>query len=393
MKRVLSIVLLIFLAASCSRGSAPAPAHEGHETPPASSGSMPGMPGMESSHGGQEPEGAQESAGGVPLPEGYAEVLISPDRQQLIGLKLAKVERGELSGTVRASAVIAADETKEAHIHSKLMGWVQELFVNAVGQKVEKGEPLYSLYSQDLYTTEQEYLNALKTNPALAQSARKRLLLWDVPEDEIRKIERSGPIKNVVFRSPIRGTVIEKSVLQGHYIESGMMLYHIADLSQVWVLADVYEFEVNRIDRKGAAKIQVQGLDEPLTARIDYFYPTVEPSTRTVKVRLILPNVDGLLRPGNYATVELPTEAADVLWVPSEAVIDTGVRQVAYVSLGEGRFRPVEIKLGRRAGERFEVREGLSEGMEVVVGAQFLLDSESRLRGVSGPNAAHKGAH
>ncbi len=338
-------------------------------------------------------EHAGHAAGMAPLPEGYSEVHVPADREQLIGLKLAKAERGELSGIIRASAAIEADETKEAHIHTKLMGWVEDLYINAVGQRVEKGQALYSLYSQDLYTTEQEYLNALQNNPELAQSARQRLLLWDVPSEEIRKIEKSGPIRSIIFRSPIRGTVIEKNVLKGHYIESGMMLYRIADLSNVWILADVYEFEVGRIERKIHAKIFVQGFDQPFSAPIDYVYPTVDPVTRTVRVRFVISNVGGKLRPGNFATVEIPTLSGAALWVPSEAVIDTGVRQVVYLSLGSGRFRPVEVKVGRRLGERFEIQEGLFQGQEIIVGAQFLIDSESRLRGVSGPTQGHGGGH
>jgi Cu(I)/Ag(I) efflux system membrane fusion protein len=318
-------------------------------------------------------------------------VQVAPERQQLIGLKVAKAERGRLSGTVRASAIIQPDETKEAHVHSKLMGWVQELFVNAVGQQVKKGQPLYSLYSQELYAAQQEYLRARATSPELAAAARARLKLWDVPDDEVKRIEREGPQKAIVFRSPMTGTVIEKQVLSGHYVDPEMLLYRIADLLRVWVVADVYEFEVNRLDKAGTARVEVQGVTEAVQAPVDYIYPTVDPVSRTVKVRMVVPNQEGMLRPGSFATVELPTMPTEALWVPEEAVVDTGTRQVVYVALGEGRFRPTLVKVGRRAGGKVEVREGLPEGAFVVVSAQFLLDSESRLRGVSSP-AGH-GSH
>lgn len=352
----------------------PAAGHEGHGTAarprPAPSGG---------------PEGTRrEAPGGVP--EGYAEVQVAPDRQQLIGLKVAKAERGKLTGTVRASALVQPDETREAHVHSKLMGWVQELFVNAVGQPVKKGQPLYSLYSQELLAAQQEYLRAKATNAELAAAARARLRLWDVPEDQVKRIERDGPQKAIVFRSPIDGTVIEKQVLTGHYVEPAMLLYRIADLSRVWVLADVYEFEVNRLDRNGLARVEVQGVAEPVQARVEYVYPTVDPVSRTVKVRLVVPNPEGSLRPGSFATVELPTTPTEALWVPEEAVVDTGTRQVVYVALGQGRFRPTLVKAGRRAGNRVEIREGVSAGEAVVVSAQFLIDSESRLRGTSQPS-------
>jgi Cu(I)/Ag(I) efflux system membrane fusion protein len=324
------------------------------------------------------------------MPEGYAEVRVAPERQQLIGLKVAKAERGRLTGTVRASALVQPDETREAHVHSKLMGWVQELHVNAVGQTVKKGQPLYSLYSQELLAAQQEYLRARATVPELARAARARLRLWDVPDDQVRRIEREGPQRAIVFRSPIDGTVIEKQVLAGHYVEPELLLYRIADLSRVWVLADVYEFEVNRLDSQGTARVEVQGVAEPVQARVDYVYPTVDPVSRTVKVRLVVPNPEGTLRPGSFATVELPTEPTEALWVPEEAVVDTGTRQVVYVALGAGRFRPIQVRVGRRASGRVEVREGLSEGASVVVSAQFLIDSESRLRGAS-PPAEHGG--
>jgi multidrug efflux pump subunit AcrA (membrane-fusion protein) len=323
------------------------------------------------------------------MPEGYAEVKVVPERQQLIGLKVARVESGSLSGTVRASAIIQPDETREAHVHPKLMGWVQELFVNAVGQPVKKGQPLYSLYSQELFAAQQEYLRARATSPELAAAARARLRLWDVPDDQVKRIEREGPQKAIVFRSPLDGTVIEKQVVAGHYVDPEMLLYRIADLSRVWVLADVYEFEVNRLAQGGTARIEVQGVPEPVQAPVDYVYPTVDLVSRTVKVRMVVPNPGGALRPGSFATVELPTLPTDALWIPEEAVVDTGTRQVVYVALGEGRFRPTLVKVGRRASGRVEVREGLSVKDSVVISAQFLIDSESRLRGV--PSAPHGG--
>jgi multidrug efflux pump subunit AcrA (membrane-fusion protein) len=324
------------------------------------------------------------------MPEGYTEVVITPERQQLIGIKTAVVTRAPLAGAIRASAVVEADESTEAHIHTKVMGWVQELFVKAVGEQVQKGQPLYSLYSQELYAAQQEYLRARATSPELAAAARARLKLWDVPDDQVKLIEKEGPRKAITFRSPIDGTVIEKQVLAGHYVEPEMLLYRIADLSRVWVIADVYEFEVNRLDKAGTARVEVQGVAEPVQAPVDYVYPTVDPVSRTVKVRLVVPNPQGVLRPGSFATVELPTTPTEALWVPEEAVVDTGTRQIVYVALGEGRFRPTLVKVGRRASGKVEVREGLSEGASVVVSAQFLLDSESRLRGVSSP-AGHGG--
>jgi Cu(I)/Ag(I) efflux system membrane fusion protein len=345
-----------------------------------------GMP-MPSPAAGAEHDHGQPGA----TPPGLAEVKIAPDRLQLIGMRTANAEVGTLGGAVRASATIQPDETREAHVHSKLMGWVQELFVNSVGQKVEKGQALYSLYSQELFAAEQEYLRARKTGSDLAAVARQRLQLWDVPEDQLRLMETKGPQKAVVFRSPTAGTVIEKAILKGHYLEPDMMLYRIADLTNVWIIANVYEFEVNRIARGDTAQVEVQGIPTVLEARIDYVYPTVDETSRTVKVRLVAPNIGGLLRPGSFATVTLPTRAARAVWVPDAAVIDTGLHQVVYLALPEGRFRPVLVKVGRRVEGKAEILAGLLGGEDVVVSAQFLIDSESRLRGVGTAPGGHQG--
>lgn len=338
----------------------------------------------------QAPAPAAPAQPGTGLPPGHAEVEITPDRQQLIGLRTAPAVRQTLSGTIRAAASVSADETKLVHVHSRLAGWVQELFVQRVGDVVEKGQPLYALYSQELFAAQQEYVQALRGNPTLARAARERLRLWDVPDDQIRAIARSGPRRAVIFRSPAQGTVIERTVLQGHYVEPEMMLMLIADLSRVWILADVYEFEVGRIDRQGTASVAVQGSSGTFTASVDYVYPTVDERTRTVRVRLVADNPEGKLRPGAFATAELPTMASSAVWVPEEALIDTGVRQIVYLALPQGRFRPVEVRSGRRAEGMVEIVAGVAEGQSVVVSAQFLVDSESRLRGATqGP--VHEG--
>lgn len=366
--RSLAIASLLVVAA-CNKEAAPS-GHAGHAGADAA-------PADHAAHGG--------------VPEGHAEIEIPKDRQQLIGLETAPAERTSIDATVRATATVQVEETREAHVHSKLMGYVRALHVDKVGQKVKKGQPLYSIYSQELLVAQQEYLRARKFSTDLANAARERLRLWDIPEDQIREIEEKGePVEAIVVRSPIGGTVIEKSIVKGHFVEPDMMLYRIADLSRVWVIAEVYEYELGRVDRKGTATIHVEGLADPITATIDYVYPTVDQASRTVKVRMVVANKAGTLRPGNFATVELPALGGDVLTIPDQAVIDTGFRQVVYVSAGEGRFRPVEIEIGRRVGGRAEVRKGLAEGDQVVVSAQFLVDSESRLR-AAGPKPGHGG--
>jgi Cu(I)/Ag(I) efflux system membrane fusion protein len=365
--------LAFAVLAACGRdGADVADEHAGHgATPP------PAVVTSHAEHGG--------------VPAGHAEVVIPAEGQQRVGLELAPVQRAELGGVIRATATVQADEKREAHVHSRLMGTIRKLHVNTVGQRVKKGQPLYAVYSQELLVAQQEYLRARAFSPDLAKAARERLRLWDIAEDQIQAMEAQGaPLETVTVRSPIGGTVIEKSVVQGHFVEPDMMLYRIADLSKVWVIAEVYEYELSRVARGGTATIRVEGLDRSFQAPVDYVYPTVDPASRTVKVRLVVDNRAGDLRPGNFATVELATKGGAVLSVPEDAVIDTGARRIVYLAVGVDRFRPVEVETGRRAGGRIEIRTGVTDGDRVVVAAQFLVDSESRLR-ASGQGPGHGG--
>lgn len=333
---------------------------------------------------------AQPEGTGPAVPPDRAEVTIEPGRQQLIGLTTAVAEVRRIGGTIRASGIVTSDETRTAEIHPRLMGWIETLYAKAEGQRITRGAPLYSLYSQELFAAQQEYLRALRSNPGLAAAARTRLELWDVPADQIARIEKQGPQRAILFRSPIAGVVLEKSVFEGTFVGPEMTLFRIADLSRVWIRASVYEFEIDRIDREGVARVQIQGVTHPAAARIDYVYPTVDRTSRTVQVRLVAPNEDGSLRPGSFAIVEFPTRPFEGVVVPEEAIVDTGVRQLVYLSLGNGRFRPVEVDVGRRGEGLAEIRRGIEAGDVVVKSALFLLDSESRLRGSSQP-AGHGG--
>lgn len=365
-----AVALLLALAAPAAHGQ-----HEGHRMPPA-----------------EKPTGeAMKPRSDRPLPPGHAEVQVTAERQQLIGVKTAPVARGTAGGEVRATALVQVDETRQVHIHSRLMGWVERIYVNAVGQRVRRGEPLYSLYSQELYATQVEYLRARKTAPELAVAARRRFELWNVPDDQVRLIEQKGPQRAIVFRSPIDGTVLEKNVLLGHAVDPQMPLYVIADLSRLWVIADVYEYEAPAIRPGAHAVVEVQGLFEPVHGTVDYVYPTVDPVSRTVKVRIVVDNSDGRLKPGMYATAVLSTPPREALWVSREALIDTGQRQIVYLALEGGRFRPVEVRAGRIVDDKVEILSGLREGEQVLVSAQFLIDSESRIRGAAGSMPAHGG--
>jgi len=347
---------------------------------------MPGMP------AGGTPPKAGEPAG---TPRG--EVTIDPRRQQLIGVRTAPVTREPMQHTLRTIGVVRYNETSLADINLRLEGWIRDLYVDYTGQPIQKGQPLFTLYSPDLLATQHEYLLALKTQDQvktsviadareraeqLVASARQRLVLWNIPEEEIRALEdkRQAP-EVVVFRSPVSGYVIEKQALQGMHVMPGQMLYKVANLSTVWVEADVYEQEM-ALARAGQRAIVT--LDaypgESFEGRAIYIYPFVEENTRTVKVRFQFANPRGRLKPGMYANVEIQGRDAVGLTVPANAVLDSGTEQVVFVAQGAGYFTPRPVKVGRRLGVRTEIVEGLKEGEHVATGATFFLDSESQLR-------------
>jgi Cu(I)/Ag(I) efflux system membrane fusion protein len=335
------------------------------------------------------------------------------ERVQMFGLRTEPATKGALTREVRTVGVVRTDETRESHIHVKWMGWIEQFFVSYVGQSVERGDPLFSVYSPDLVTAQQELLVAKarfdgaerseragerEAARSLLATARTKLRLFDVAPDAIAEIEQRGEVlRAITIRAPRGGTVIEKNALPGMYIEPEMDLYVIADLSRVWVLADLYEYEVPFVKVGQEAlftPIGVEGSPPELTAKVVFIDPKVDLATRTVKVRLDLANPDGRLRPGAYGTVRLEIPIGEAVAVPSDAVIDTGTRKIVFVQTGAGRFEPRSVKLGARAGTRVQVLEGLSDGERVVTRAQFMLDSESRLRAAAASGAAPRhGGH
>jgi Cu(I)/Ag(I) efflux system membrane fusion protein/cobalt-zinc-cadmium efflux system membrane fusion protein len=274
----------------------------------------------------------------------------------------------------------------------KFDGWIEKLWVAETGQFVKEGDPLFAVYSQELWASQDEYLQILRSAPEgphakhLLQSARQRLLQFDVPPSFLREITKSGkPRRRVVIRAPATGYVVHKIAFEGTYVEEGVNLFTIADLDALWVLADVFESDAPWVTVGQEATLELDYMPGSMqTAKVDYVYPTLEEKTRTIKVRLILPNPAVLLKPGMFATVRIHTQPAEEsVIVPNEAVIHSGERNVAFVSLGEGRFDPRELKLGVRGDDEYQVLDGLEDGEEVVVSSHFLLDSESRLKEVA----------
>ena len=353
-----------------------------HETPMAA---MPDIPNA----------GAEKTPDPPSTPRG--EVTIDPRRQQLIGVRTVPVTREALDQAVRAAGVVRYDETKQADVNVKVEGWIRELYVASTGQPIQKGQPLFTLYSPDLLNTQHEYLLALNTRDQLQQStvpdtrqraddmvasARQRLTLWDLPADDLRALEeKRQATEAVVFRSPASGFVIEKQAMAGLHVMPGQSLYKVADLSTVWVEADVYETEIAGVHVGSAATVTVDAYPgERFTGRVVYVYPYLDEKTRTNTVRFELPNRGGRLKPGMYANVELALHGGTGLIVPTNAVLDSGKEQVVFVAHGDGVFEPRKVTIGRRLGDTTQILDGVKEGEQVATGATFFLDSESQLR-------------
>ncbi len=336
-----------------------------------------------------------EARSGAAPVEGLATVQIDPQRQQLIGLKTAAVTRGSVGAAWRTVGKVAVDETRVHHVNIKVSGFAEQVFVDYVGKYVKRGDPLFTIYSPDLLSVQQEYLLALRTRKELAgggvagdpgdelvRSARQRLELWDIPDSEVARLERTGkPTKTLTLYSPMSGVVTKKDLVMGHRLNEGDMPYEITDLSKVWVLADGYESDLSRLKLGLTAALSLQAFpDRTFKGKVIFIDPILDPKTRTAKVRLEFPNPTGELRPEMFGEVTLQAAPRQGLRVPADAIIDSGGSKVVFVALGEGKFQPRAVKLGAVSGETAEVLSGLAAGEEVVTRANFLIDSESRLR-------------
>lgn len=339
-------------------------------------------------------------------PEARGPVTIDAQRQQSIGVRTDVVQRTPIAPTIRATGIVAYDETRLTEVNVKLDGYIRDLYVDYTGQPVARGQRLFTFFSPDLVATQNEYLLALKTRdeliaalptqsqptPQAAEArdyadrlvagARQRIAQWDLPEDQIRALEESRqPLPAVTFPSPASGYVIEKQAVKGMHVTPGQPLYTIADLGVVWVEAEVYEREISLIRVGMSATVTLDAYPgEAFTGRAIYIYPYVGEQSRTVKVRFQFPNARGRLKPGMFANVVLQAAARTGLTVPANAVLDSGTHQVVFVAQGEGRFVPTPVTIGERIDDRIEILNGLTEGEQVATSAAFFLDSESQLR-------------
>lgn len=375
-------------------------------------------------HGGT-PTPTQKS---VPVKEGPADrptaadrsaetptVEIPSDKRQLMGVKTATALVQPLTKTIRTIGLVEYDQRRLNTINTKIEGWVEKLYVNFTGIYVKKGDPIADIYSPELWATQQEFINMVKwakksrarsegrvkstgssegdldvasmidrDAQSLVDAARQRLKLWDISDAQIKRIEESEtPIRTLTIYSPYSGYVLQKSVNQGQRIMPGEKLLDIADLSTVWISADIYEFELPLIKVGDRATIQLSYLPgRQFSTKIDYINPVLEGETRTAKARFVIPNEDGRIKPQMFTNVEITIDLGRTLVVPAEAVINTGLRKIAYVDKGDGNFEPREVITGTETEKMIEITAGLKAGERVASAANFLIDSEAKLKGV-----------
>ncbi|MEO8179768.1 MAG: efflux RND transporter periplasmic adaptor subunit [Deltaproteobacteria bacterium] len=425
-------MMLGFAGFACHRTDAPEPkGHEAHsgqsKVSPASSMAVGGAganepaahvaPATEASHApgshgdmpdGDMPAGHGDGAGGG-APAGYAAFTLGSERARAVGLRVAPVEERDFSKVLRTTGVVVLDETRTSHVHAKVRGTIESVSVDFVGKQVAAGAPLCTIYSQEVLAAELEFLSILNqtsTSAApgpladaekgardqLVSAARQRLALWDVPASEVARLESTRQARRTfTLDAPRSGIVVAKQALPGMFIDPSVELYLISDIRRLWVLADLYGSDVPGVKLGDHATLSVEGaVGASVPAEVAFLPPTVDEATRTLKVRFNLDNKDGSIRPGAFATIEMNLELGRSLAVPEAAVIHAGRQAIVFVAAGE-RIEPRSVTLGPLVGGYYSAQAGVMAGESVAVGAQFLIDSESRLRATSGKGPGHGG--
>ena len=343
-------------------------------------------------------------------------VQLSPQRLQSIGVKFAEAKREVVHDEIRVTGTVDVNEERLAYVQTRYPGWIQRVFADATYQYVRKGQPLFTIYSQDLVSTEQEFLLAVKNRQTLTtdqtgtasneadwlrDAARQRLRQWNVPDSEIARLEKTGEVqREITLPSPVSGYITERNALPNQFVQPETKLYTIADLSQVWVYAQVFQTDVGRLKTGDSASVTVDAYPgQTFRGRIQQILPQVDAATRTVRVRLVFDNPRLLLKPGMYVNVALNVPLGTGIVVPASGVLQSGARQIAFIDHGNGYLEPRQIETGPRVGDNFVVLKGLRSGERIVASANFLIDSESQLQtaigqfappppGAGGPAAA-----
>lgn len=330
-----------------------------------------------------------------------APLQISPQRLQSIGVKIAEVQRKSVSDRIPTTGNVAVDETRLAYVQVRFSGYVQKVFVDATYQYVRKGQPLFTIYSPDLVSTEREFLLAQENQrqlshssdpdiaadaASLVEAARQRLRQWDVPQREIARIESTGRIQqDLEIDSPVSGYITDREALPNKFAQPDTRLYTVADLSTIWVIAQVFQNDLGRLKVGDSATLTVDTYPgRTFSGRVDFIYPDIDMTTRTARVRLVFPNPALALKPGMFVNVSLDVPMGEHEVIPAAGVLQTGTRSLVFVDHGQGNLEPRDIELGERAGDEYIVVKGLKPGERIVTSANFLIDSESQLQAALG---------
>jgi len=344
------------------------------------------------------PAPAQDTKLAEPQP---APIQLTPERMQAIGVTFGTAELRPVASEIRATGNVQMDERRQAYVQTRFAGWIRKVNANATYQYISRGQPLFTIYSPELVATQQEYLLALKNQKllqtstvagvsegatSLAAAARDRLRQWEVPDSEIAKVVQTGkPIDELTINSPVSGYVTERNALPNMYVQPETKLYTVADLSSVWIYAQVFQNDVGKVKPGDLAEVTVDAYPgKSFGGHVEQVLPEVDMTTRTVRVRLAFVNPGLLLKPGMFVNVVLKTPLRKALQIPASAVLQSGTRQLVFIDRGNGLLDPKEIVLGERSGDSYVVREGLKAGDRVVTSANFLVDSESQLQAAAG---------
>ncbi|MEN9578422.1 MAG: hypothetical protein RJA70_1431 [Pseudomonadota bacterium] len=338
---------------------------------------------------------AVTGGGDGPTTHPRSEVVIPQKQLDAIGVRIEKVRKETISEPIRAVATVVPDESRVSHIHTRVSGWIERLYVNTTGEHVRAGQPLAGIFSQELLASQTEYLSARRaaaTGPrsAVVEGSRARLKVLGMTDGEIRSIEESGePRRLVTVSAPRSGVVLHRGISVGTAVDPSTEIVTVADLARVWVLAELSETDIPSVQLGTPAKLEFPASGrEPFDGQVEFLYPTLSERTRTLRVRFAVENASGTLRPGIYGSATFRVEPRPALTVSREAIVDTGSTQHVFVVAGEGRFVPRSVTLGTRFEQRIEIRDGLAEGDTIVASGVFLIDSESRLR-ASGEGTGH----
>ena len=344
------------------------------------------------------------SADGSTAPQAdtpLAPIQLSPQRMQSIGVKVGTVESKVISDEIRSYGNVQPNERRFAYVQTRFAGWIRQIYADATGDFIEKGQPLFTIYSPDLVASEREYLLARKSAAALQQSAvsgvadgaaslitasKARLQQFDIPESDIAKLDDTGePITDLTVNSPVSGYITEKNALPNMYVQPDTKLYTIADLSEIWVFAQVFQNDAGKIKPGDPAEVTVDAYPgQVFRGKVDYLLPQLDMATRTLPVRLVFPNPGLKLRPGMYVNVSLKLPLGQRLIVPDSAVFHSGTKNLIFAYAGDGNIEPHEVELGPHVGDQFVISKGVKAGEQIVTSANFLIDSEAQLAAAAG---------